>query len=284
VDWPRARAILLAAFAVVNLMLAYTIWGPNASIPGPLAASQQQSIMQLRQTLSGQGLVLPSHLTIPRTPEPMRFLRVELPATPVLERGPGELSHGPQNIQPEVDPETQALVYRPAARGLAAREVRLDNTDQVWKAAEEYLRAMGLFPSNAHFSGVFHRPDRETVVVEYVPQYDGLPVYSGYVRVELSAKGIETVTTFWVLPRHYTQAPPKEVRPAGEALLRLAGRLTGAKPRTVTSIQLGYYGGRPFTMSQTDAIHGWDTVPVWRITLDSGETYYINAFNGELEF
>ncbi|HWI53914.1 MAG TPA: hypothetical protein VNT01_17380, partial [Symbiobacteriaceae bacterium] len=118
---------------------------------------------------------------------------------------------------------------------------------------------------------------------EYVPFFGGLPVYSGYVRAELSAHGVEKVTRFWVVPRNYTGAPAKQVRPPREALLRLAGRLASTKTRTVTDIQLGYYAGRTLSLAQSDEVHGWDTVPVWRITLDGGDTYYINAFNGEWE-
>jgi hypothetical protein len=295
VDWPKARAILLAAFTVVNLILAYSIWGP-ASLPlGVFDSSNQQSARQLREKLLAGGLVLPASVTVPHNPPPMRFLHVEALPTPDFNEWTAEIFGGTavsgsrspigldDHLKPAIDPDTHATVLWPHATGPAAREVRLDNKEQVQKAADDYLRQIAFFPPGARFSGIVSKPDTDTVTVEYVPFYDELPVYSGYVKVEVSARGIESVSKFWVVPRGYTDAPPKAVRPAEEALLRLAGRFMQVKQSTITDIQLGYYAGRALTQSQSGDIHGWDTIPVWRITLDSGDVYYINAFNGEVE-
>jgi hypothetical protein len=295
VDWPRARAILLAAFTVVNLILAYSIWGPSGLSLELSTSSSQQSVHQLREKLLAGGLVLPSSVIVPRTPPPMRFLHVEAVPTPELtdwttelfEQGPvsgPRDSFGPDDrLVPMVDPETHAVVLWPHATGAAAREVKLDNKEQIQKATEDYLRQIAFLPSGARLSGIVTQPAKETVVVEYVPFFEGLPVYSGYVRAEVSARGIESVAKLWVAPRGYTDAPAKAVRPAEEALLRLAGRFMQARQSTITDIQLGYYAGRAFTLNQTGDIHGWDTIPVWRITLDNGDVYYMNAFNGEVE-
>jgi hypothetical protein len=299
VDWPRARAILLAAFMVVNLILAYSVWGPNTGLfPDLTDAPQGQSINQFRDSLLNLKLVLPANMTLPRTPGSMRFLRVELPPTPEFLEWDSEVSGMPPrragqmdktftparpNVPYTVDAETRATVYTPRATGPAARELKLENRDQVQKAAEEYLRQFGLMPQNAQFSSLLERPEQGLMVAEWVPYYDGLPVYSGYVRMEVSARGIETVSSLWVVPKGYSETASKQVRPVSEALTRLAGRLNSSKPRTVTDIRLGYYARRTFSLAQSDDVHGWDTVPVWRITLDNTETYYINAFNGEWE-
>lgn len=295
-DWPRARAILLAAFTVVNLILAYSIWGPTGLVPDLVDATQNQSMNQFRETLLNRKLLLPPNMVLPRTPEPMRFLRVELPPTPEFLEWSAEVSGMPphranapdvpplsMSVQSAMDADTRAMVYSPHATGAAAREVKLENHDQVLKLAEDYLRQTALLPQGAQFSSLLEKKEKGLAVVEYVPHYNGWPVYSGYVRVEVSAKGVESITSLWVTPRGYTSAPSKQVRPAREALTRLAGRLGGVRPRTVTDIQLGYYARRSFSLGQSDDVHGWDTVPVWRITLDNAETYYINALNGEWE-
>lgn len=292
-DWPRARAILLAAFAVVNLILAYSIWGPSALTADLTDMPQSQTPSQLRFTLAERGLILPVSISIPRTPAPMQFLHVEWPQTPAYSEWNAEdISVSPEpalrsveHLQPTRDPATLATVFWIDAKGTAGREVQLDNRDQVQRFADEYLRQVALLPPGARLSGVFPRSDRGTVIVEYVPFYDNLPVYSGYVRAEVSERGVESISILWVVPRGYTEAPAKAIRPAGEALLRLAGRLstTTVKPRTVTEIQLGYYAGRTLVPAQAGDVHGWDTVPVWRIVTDTGEVYFINAFNGEWE-
>lgn len=291
-DWPRARAILLAAFAVVNLILAYSIWGPSGLTADLTDMPHFQTPSQLRSTLAERGLILPVSISIPRTPAPMQFLHVEWPPTPAYTEWNAEDSIGGQNLtwsvehlRPTRDPSTMATVFWLDAKGTAARELDLENSEQVRRFADDFLRQLALLPPGARLSGVFPRSDKGTVVVEYVPYFDELPVYSGYVKVELSQRGIESISILWVIPRGYTEAPPKAIRPAGEALLRLAGRLstTSVKPRTVTEIQLGYYAGRALVPTQSGDVQGWDTVPVWRIVTDTGEAYFINAFNGEWE-
>lgn len=294
-DWPRARAILLVAFTVVNLILAYSIWAPSEVFSGLSEPPHLRTVDQVRARLLDSQLILPQSVTVPRTPGSMHFLHVEYRPTPDLLEWPSESFGNPtpyigrldpavlERLKPTLDPATQAVIYHPNGTGSAAHEVRLDNRTQVHQVAEEYLRQSLLLPPGAYFDSVRSLAEGERAEVEFVPHFDGYPVFSGYVRTEVSGRGIETVSRFWVQPVGYTDAAPKSVRPATEALLRLAGRLTGKKKRTIVDIQLGYYAGRELISTQTDAIKGWDTVPVWRISLDSGEVYYINAFNGEWE-
>jgi hypothetical protein len=295
VDWARARAYLLTAFLVVNLILAYSIWGPTAMLPYLSEEPQDQTYEEFRETLANRKLVVPVTLSLPRTPAPMRFLRVESPPTPDFLQWAFEINaitrrndaHDDmalvESLRPTIDPQTKAVSYFPRATGTAAHEMKLDNREHVIRVAEEYLRLMALLPADARVASVTENRNTGTVTVEFCPLFDGIPVFSGYVRVEMSPRGVEKVSRFWVEPREYAESAPKQVRPAREALLRLAGRLASARVRTVTEIQLGYYAGRTLSLAQSDDVHGWDTVPVWRITLDGGETYYINALNGEWE-
>lgn len=293
-DWPKARAILLAAFAMVNLLLAYSLWNPGG-LPGLSTVSEPRQVEQLRAKLFERGLVLPNSVSIPRSPQSLRFLYVEYRLTPGLAtvgtefsgKVPGESVVTDRHawMSPRFDPSTQVVFYQPRGNGTAAREVRLENRQQVIQVAEEFLSQEALMPNHTEFSAILPQDETENLLVEFVPEYEGFPIYSGYARVEVSPRGIETVAVFWVEPRAYTEALPKAVRPASEALLRLAGRLeaSGQARDTIAMIQLGYYAGRSLTVTQTDDIQGWDTVPVWRIMLDSGAIYYINAFNGEWE-
>lgn len=292
-DWQRARAILLVAFAVVNLVLAYSLWGPENSLLALAEPSNRVQIEQLRTRLSDRGLALLPGILLPATPPPMRFLRVEYSSDlafslPAYEQFVGEFPEafgrrGSHGLNPTLDPETGALVFRPSATGAAAYEVKLDSPSQVRQVAEDYLRNQLYMPPDGSLAGVFPREDG--MMVEFVPHFQGLPVYSGYIRVDVSSRGVERVILFWASPVGYKEMPPKAVRPAAEALLRLAGHLerTGERTRTILEVRLGYYSGPSITAPVSDGISAWDTVPVWRITLDNGMVYYINAFNGELE-
>jgi len=295
-DWPRARSILLVAFTIVNLVLAYSLWGPDTT-PALAEPSGRVQVEQIRARLSERGIILPTGVLLPPTPEPMRFLRVEYRPDLNLERSDDESYHrlAPTPLrpfgfdglgtspEPTLDPDTQAVIYRPEATGRAAQPVDMENEAEVRQVAEDYLEDEQLMPDDAYPTGIIFRG--ETALVEFVPLFEGTPVFSGYTRVEVSKRGIETITQFWVRPRGYKDAPPKAVRTAADALFRLAGHLerSGTSARTILDVRLGYYAGRSLTVPAPDAISSWETVPVWRIHLDNGAVYFVNAFNGELE-
>lgn len=297
-DWPKARVILLAAFTVVNFILAYSVWGPTG-VFGQGATPHQEQVQQVRATLLERGFELQA--AVPRTPGPLSFLRVEYSPTlefphPYSEPSgrdmaqyaiiePRAFDRWTSHLEPSVDIQTQAILYYPRATGTAAGPLDLTDRSSLVLTAREYLRGEQLLPAGAQFTGVFAKGDSENLLVEYVPVYQGYPVYSGFVRAEVSSRGIETVTHFWVRPQGFQGGAAKAVRPAAEVLLRLAGHLerTNSQRRTITEISLGFYAGRSLTALQSGVINGWDTVPVWRIGLDNGEVFFINAFNGELE-
>lgn len=298
-DWPKARGILLIAFALVNLVLAYSIWGPTGLFPEMAGPPHQQQVQQIRATLAERGFELAA--AVPTTPGPLPFLRVEYSPTVEYPKVFDEPSGGTiiaqekpkprafegwgAHPEPTIDMATQAIVYYPLASGSAARQLRLEDQGSVVREVHDYLRMERLLPTGAQYAGIYPKAADGRLVVEYVPMFQQYPVYSGYVRAEVSARGVETVTHFWVRPQRFKEGSAKAVRPAAEALLRLVGHLerTDDRRRVITDIRLGYYAGRGLTALQSGVINGWDTVPVWRIGLASGEIFFVNAFNGELE-
>ena len=299
-DWPRARAVLLVALTLVNLLLAYSIWGPSGVFPELSGTPHQQQVEQVRSVLLDRGFELTAQ--VPRTPAPMPFLRVEYrPTLEAVKRqyelplrevsafpatsSPLAFSGSADELKPSMDPKSQVVTYRPAGQGRAGREFSTHNLADLEKEVQRYLRGEGLLPQGAQLSAAYVRQGTGVTVVEYVPTYEGVRVFSGYVRAEISARGVETVTQFWVQPLGFKDTGTKPVRPASEALLRLIGHLerTGSPRTDIAEIQLGYYAGRALSTQESGFINSWDTVPVWRIRLGTGDIYYINAFNGELE-
>ncbi|MBP2019468.1 hypothetical protein J2Z79_002907 [Symbiobacterium terraclitae] len=284
-DWTRARAILLVAFTVVNLLLAFSLWGPKGDLATAEPTARWQ-LVQLQDRLDERGLLLPSGIALPATPGPMYFLRVEFrphPGKRVHASEPSEGIVSASDVRYRHDPSTRETVFEPVdPRSTPAPD--LADRLALRAAAEQYLRSHGLLPAGAQLSGVFRR-ESGGAMVEYVPVYDGLPVYSGYVRVYFSERGVVRVVQHWVEPVGFKEGAPKAVRPAAEALLRLAGHLEQESKhvRTIVDVRLGYYSGPSVTVSAAGEISAWETVPVWRITLDNGLVYYVNAFNGELE-
>lgn len=274
-DWPRARAILLVAFAVINGLLAYAVWGPPVTTgQTAIGRGDPAHFQAVRARLTELGLDLA--VAIPQSPSLMpQFLRVEYDMTSQTASGAGEPVGRPQ-----VERATGAREFHPQAQGTAAREVRLDNKQAVRQAAEEYLRTEGLYRVDTRYTRTYSAGDGLTGV-EFIQVFQGFPVFSGYCRVIVSRFGIEAVEERWAKP-HSFRGEQKAVLAPTEALLRVAGHVGVAPGRTFTEIELGYYAGRPLGGAEGSA-YAEDLVPVWRIALDTGDLFHINAFTGELE-
>ncbi len=68
-----------------------------------------------------------------------------------------------------------------------------------------------------------------------------------------------------------------EVISAAEAVCRVVREIgPSLQPRRIVQVSLGFY-------SQEYNAERWEVPPVWRIMLDRGETYYINALTGNRE-
>lgn len=277
-DWARARLILLVAFTAVNLSLAYLIWGESAH--GLIAdrGSSRVERDQLRVSLLQRGVELDSSVVLPPTPQPMRFLRVV---------------HQPATLPPDlilngagfsVDSQSGLIGFQPGAKGPAARELKLENRGTVTQFAQEYGHSINLLPQEAQVSGIYPL-ESGLLRVEFSPIYNGLPVFAGFVWIDLSPRGVEVITRFWVIPEGLKEGTAKAVRPAQEALLRVADQLQANKAaeRRVVEVRLGYYAVPATVGSPTSLVRAWDTVPVWQVRVADGRRYYVNAFNGQLE-
>jgi hypothetical protein len=277
-DWARARLILLVAFTAVNLSLSYFIWGVDGTSGLTASRDSRQQLDKLRVDLAQRDVHLAPSVTIPPTPEPMSFLRVvHRPVSPTAVQNP-------EGASLLVDPHTGVLTFRPSARGQAAREIKLENRAQVQQVALEYTRSTNLLPAEAQFLGLYPQPRTGFLRAEYAPTFGGLPIFSGYVWVDISPRGIETITRFWVEPEGLKEGSAKAVRPASEAILRVADLLAkGDGERVITGVRLGYYAGPAIAGSLSSLIRAWDVVPVWQIRVGDSRIYYVNAFNGQIE-
>lgn len=288
VDWHKARAILIAAFTLVNAFLAYQLWGGPGRLAGALVPSLPAQLQEVRDRLAAGNIQLAS--SIPTAVPPLTFLRVKRPEPDldslirvffadrdgVIIRAEGKtvvVRTGAEDIK--LSPRG-TLVYRNQGLSAGAADGGLDRGAARQKA-EEFLRERYGLPADARPDFAVPVGDGSRYKVEYVQHREGLPVFSGRISLTVSAAGVEELTADWLILEGASGAS-KKVIPATEALLRLAGHLEAEDEQGVIfeSIQLGYY-------SPAYDAEEWDVPPVWRVRTAADETYYINAFTGELE-
>lgn len=286
-DWQRARGLLLLTFTLVNAILAYALWQPLSSQPVANLGLGTFQLREVQAQLAGQGFYLEA--TLPRAGRVIPFLRVSPPAPTTTQElfalfeelaraGPGGGQEASWPLPPVVTRGDGTVVFQPERPWGPA--VRVESQSALRQAADEFVRRSGVAGAvELRLARVYYTaPGRG--VVEYVPVYQGVPIFAGSLRVVIGARGVEEASAFFPRPEGF-RGEPKGVLDPTEALLRLAGHLkVGTQTEdgvSFTGVELGYFAQPQFSAS------AWDTYATWRILTGSGDVYYVNAFTGEVE-
>ena len=113
-------------------------------------------------------------------------------------------------------------------------------------------------------------------VLNFRQEYDSFPLYAGYLQLFMHGHKPEECYLYCLEPIGFAEQK-REAIPPSTALLRLIEAYKGGvRQARIIDFSLGYY-------SQEYDAERWEIPPVWRIRLDNGEVYYINAFTGNLE-
>lgn len=140
---------------------------------------------------------------------------------------------------------------------------------------EEMLSEYGFMPEDAVFDYI-HTVD-DTTILHYYQHFNDRNIFSGHMRVILESDALAATELYWLQPLEREFDRELALISPVEALNNLVKELGKAvSTRTIEHVEPGYFSG------EYDA-EKWDIPPVWRITLDGKEHFYINAFTGNLE-
>ena len=113
-------------------------------------------------------------------------------------------------------------------------------------------------------------------VINFRQEYEGLPLFAGYLQILM--RGVTPAALYFYRLEPVGLAEQiREIIPPSTALLRFTETYREKNEKAgIIEFSLGFY-------SQEYDAERWEIPPVWRIRLDNGEIYYINAFTGILE-
>ena len=86
---------------------------------------------------------------------------------------------------------------------------------------------------------------------------------------------MKTYYQCWLNPLKYAGKKRGVISPL-TALMRVITEIESEDPVEITGIRQGYY-------SKLYDANQWQAAPVWRIQLGDSDTYYVNAYTGEME-
>ncbi len=296
-NFSRALNILILAFLGLNLFLAYQIYSPGwRVISGTVAPVEKERLESYLQEFNYQ-----LEAELPHQQIKSSFLTVQ----------PGELSVGelkekifegktPEKQESD-DREVEGTVYHHPEIGVLTvfqngfyrfyrnpPESPLDiegehSREEAKELANHFLEERGLKPDGAIFDVVHeYRAGAYRIYYNQKVSHNALPVYAQLV-VEVEEGKVTGVENYWLEDLDYQGEREMEIIPVSAALIRLLEELgRSSQSRTIKEVELGYYNPESLPDQEFSA-EQWEIPPVWKVELEKGETYYLNALAGNLE-
>ncbi len=290
----RAKTLLIAAFLLLNVFLFYHIWEEQGESLLPFG--QEEELSQLQSALDDAKLEMAAglprggirigHLVV----EPWEIERSEI-VFPVWEAlgMQGEAVSNALEEQPAQAGEERVIIsrhgrgdYKLVLRegGTVSLSSELDKSleenvawDEMERVAQDFVDAI---PYMADFELDYMQHGQEWTVINYRQHHDHFPLYAGYLQVFMNGLDLTGFYLYRLEPVGFAEQA-REIVPPSTALLRfLEVYAPDGRQKAIVDFSLGYY-------SQEYDAERWEIPPVWRIRLNNGELYYINAFTGHLE-
>jgi len=293
-DLSRAKTVLIFTFLCLNIILLYQIWASEAG-GSPVLFGEEEKASQLEAALQQANLFLNidlprggmrvAHLEVtPWQPDPAEAIHMFWNALAegedaaarqqrILEiikndnKDPHSFLFGGYEL---ILPGDGPLILRGAFAGLP--------TEQLRTAAEGFIEQI---PFLNDFVYDYKISGDNVTALYYRQAFAGFPLYAGYLQFRHIGAGTKSsyvdVYIYRLSPLGFAEQE-REVIPPATALWRFLETYRGENGHAAAIVEfsLGYY-------SEEYAAQLWEIAPVWRIRLDNGEVYFINAFTGYRE-
>ncbi len=293
-DLSRAKTVLICTFLILNIFLLYQILlnesGGNTGLFGRkeemsrLEAALQEAGLSLEVPLPKGGVRL-AHMIV----EPWHFQLQEI-VVPLLEALPGEKKAleelNNSGFYPSSSENSLSAYHIGEYQLLVAKEGRVTLKRLGWgksvdsfslEESEQVARQIiNKVPFLNNLIYDYSQKYTNETVINFRQEYEGFPLYAGYLQILM--RGVTPAALYFYRLEPVGLAEQiREIIPPSTALLRFTEAYREKKEKAgIIEFSLGFY-------SQEYDAERWEIPPVWRIRLDNGEIYYINAFTGILE-
>lgn len=305
-DWSRAKTILIIAYVVLDLVLAWHLFTDPARSRVMTRQLSAGEARRVEEEAASHGIEV--RCAVPRDAAPMPMLTVRKAQTDpdaialslLREAGPTASRHeehgkivydvGGQRVTVY---ENGVTVYerlsgqaaRPAPQIPAGEEGRrgsapdgFDEKAAVSLARKFWGERSGL-PQDARFDSAVWNGRYGAFAVNFYQEYRRTPLFAGRRFALVGSEGVIMAMMSWfeVVAPGRQPVSTLTVADAIKALYPLAEQREAAGEKIVVrDMRLGYY---------TEAYNArqWEAVPAWRFQLQDGTNLYVNAYTGHLE-
>lgn len=281
-DWARAKTILIAAFIITNIFLAYNVW--QAKYYGYTSERiSEQSISEMVAILEGKDIKVKA--PIPKDIYVDGILTVEYMEIDAQQLFETVFDHNYTN--PTIHGDTIKHVKGGTILQIKNnREIFYNNLDlrsmpraslteqEALMIGENFLKKLGLYRDAMVTESI--RPTDNGYHLSFGQLYKNRPLEISTVEMEVTAEGVYSMRMLWLNPVE-TQPGRKKIIHALDALIKLAGRreVLDNTPVEIDSIDLVHY-------FDWETAREGEALPAWRICVNN-HPYYVNALTGQID-
>lgn len=296
-DWSKAKSLLIIGFIVTNIFLIYNIQSEIFK-RNEIQIVNNKYLNNVKQYLNDNGIKLNTH--IPEEVIALPILVVKYKNFDSEKMAEGLLGKG-------YNKETEILDINDLKREIFKKdnkELIIDgnkrliyknmnkeknsyvlNETTIRKMSNDFLKEYILIEDNIVLDQIYygiqeHLDDEPVYKLVYNQTYKNKFLGESYIHVYINHRGVISVEIM-LLEYEKTQQQRKKIIPATEALMRAMNTILqeNEKPVLIKEIEAGYYFSPAYYIeSDWKEIDSGTAFPSWKITIQNGKTYFIEAY------
>lgn len=298
-DWSKAKSLLIAAFILTNIFLIYNIRNETSKRhEAQIINGGYQG--EVEQYLNDNGINLDTHIPKETVSLPMLMVKYknfdsDKIAKTFLGKGyktKTEISDS-DGLKREIFEKDDKKLVIEGNKKLIYKDKTVGNEDQgytldektVTKIGNDFLKQYKLMKDDVELDQIYygieeHVDSKPVYKLIYNQIYKDKFLGESYIYVYINHKGV-IATEAMLLEYEKTRHQRKKVISATEALLRAMNTILqeNEKPVFIKEIEVGYYfSPTSYTESDWKEIDSGTASPSWKITIQNGKTYFIEAY------
>ena len=279
-DWSKAKNILIMAFIVTNIFLAYALFSIDQD--NQALKVDDEFISEVKGILKSENIKIDSNIPneIPSLPTvSLEYENYEV--TDMADKLLGDYSEEYIVGIKKYISDTKMLEFFNNNKKIIYRDIELRDSlnktkiskDQALELSKSFLTSIGFDLSDAKIS--FYSEDDLVHKFEYSKAIDGVPIEETNMKIEVSSEGVIVFERYWM------KNAKKEDRvlsasSAPKALLRLLTR-ERYYGKTIVDIQICYYFDTDRYIENVGFKEstGGVAIPTWRFVFSDGEKAFL---------
>ena len=281
-EWRKAIIILIVSFISLNLILATNIWYREKPSNYFNLTENQQS--QIEKLLEQRNVKLKADM--PEEGRAQAFLEIRF--KPIDEKKALEDFFG-KNAKPQIEDaegsksytldgkqliitDNGELTYHDNKEGKAPSTI---TEEKARKEAESFLKSHGGIPEQAVLSNITYDDLNKGYLLEYNRYYEDFLIANSNATVLVTPSGVKMYHQCWMDPIGDIGKKRSVISPL-TAIMRVVSEIKTEDPFVISDIEQGFYS----KLYNADRLQA---APVWKVALENGDVYYVNAYTGEME-